>query len=498
MAKIGFLFGAGAEECYRQPKGAEFVFDTLCKRKEDLYKALEVFYAGRDIEGYAEKYRARFLFNHRSHAYRRMVELSARSALGINYDNEETDKNMVEFCSGTSDAYGLHDEHKGHKEIIKNACDLLNEDSVKQIIKVLYILSLSADLGETDFKKQNKYVKSKLYYRLLTGVGQGNSVSRKGMAPFKQYDALSGNFKDFNAFLIKSNLKYYGVIEQDFSTIVNPQRAGTVKFWRLVNYFWSAYFSILIPMIKLSSKYEDLVKDEKRVYGNLLSADADGQPILFEVLHHLASKRYLEESRDKTEKESYYEALKKENIPIDFVLTANYTPYVKTLGLKDCKYCYLAGSVFQFEYPYELRTIDVRDNASEIKSSDLVFPYIMTQAPVKPIIESRLIGEYSKAINHLNGCDLLIILGYSLCENDNHINSLLREYITKPKKKMLVCHYNSSAPATCQSIPEEEVKESLYKKLRVKKDEVAGKIVLISHDGNAAGLAEKIKDYING
>ena len=77
--------------------------------------------------------------------------------------------------------------------------------------------------------------------------------------------------------------------------------------------------------------------------------------------------------------------------------------------------------------------------------------------------------------------------------------TMLREFITKPKRKMLICHYyNPCDPATCQSISEEEVKESLYKKTPVKKDEVADKIDLLPHDGNAVRLAEKIKDYISG
>ncbi|NLA25841.1 MAG: hypothetical protein GX878_00440 [Firmicutes bacterium] len=513
--KIGFFFGAGAERCYCLPSGAGYVYDTLCTRKEELYKALEKFYSGRVLEGYAKNYQAEFLFYSNRHAYRRMIELSTRSALGINYDSKETDnKDIVELCFGSKVS---SDKHKTYRAIVQKAYDKYRkcrsrdsevskvENSIDSILKVLYMLSLNDALKLEEIKDINEFweinrnLKSDLYYRLFEGVE--NKKSEKDDVGFEQYDALSKDDKNFIASFVRNNLKYYGVIEQDFSTIINPQRAGPVKFWRLVNYFWSAFFSILKPMLKLSSKYRHLVDDENLNYEELLNTSVDGRPFLIEVLQHLVSDDYLEECTNKVKKKSYYAVLREEskkgNVPIDFVLTTNYTPYVKTLGLEDKKnnkYCYLAGSVFQFEFPYELRTIDVRDNASEIKSSDLVFPYIMTQAPVKPIIESRLIGEYSKAINHLNGCDLLIILGYSLGENDNHINSLLREYITKPGRKMLICHYyNPSDPATCQSIPEEEERESLYKKLRVKKDEVADKIDLLPHDGNAFSLTEDIK-----
>ncbi len=540
MVKIGILFGAGAERYHSLPSGADYTYDTLCTRKDKLYEALKKFYEKRTNDRYVKKHtRAEFLFSHKSHVYRRMIELSVLSALKIEFNNDDYDnanikKEIVDYCYEINNPYNTYVKHKARREIVtkafneyiesyddKNSHDKLsakdiqlNEDSINTILKVLYMLALEFDLDDKiifdsidkkEFSDQNKDLKSELYYRLLSGVIRKNKES---LAFFKPYDDLPEYHKDFITWFVKNNLKYYGVVEKDFSTIINPKEAGNIKFWRLVNYFWSAYFSILIPMLKLSSKYCHLVDDKNQVFDKLLNQAEKDKLLLFEVLHHFSTEDYLKESSinakrivSNTAAESYYySAFKEENIPIDFALTTNYTPFIKTLDLKDNAYCYLAGTVFEFEYPYEMRIINVCNHSNVIKDNDLVFPYILTQAPVKPIIEPKQIKEYSKAINYLDSCELLIILGYSLSENDNHINSLLREYITKPNKKMLVCHYCcSSDTISCQSNKKEEVKKTICQKLRIKDEdyeEQSKKVTVMINNGNAAQLAKSINEYI--
>ncbi|RQD75867.1 MAG: hypothetical protein D5R97_05390 [Candidatus Syntrophonatronum acetioxidans] len=527
MEKIGFLFGAGAEMYYGLPCGANYTYETLCTRKYDLYEALNKFYENRSIKGYAEYRKADFLFSHNSHTYRRMIELSLQSVLETDFENNDKINEIVKYCYGNITTYESRD-HKKNRDIVNQAYKdykkdkpgngnnemrikdaLLNEYSINAIMKVLYILALRFDrknLSNLKFSDHNRELKSKLYYRLFMGVRRKNNWEET--TTFEPYDNLSEDNKNFITNFVKKNLKYYGVVEKDFSTIINPSKAGIVKFWRLINYFWSAYFSILIPMLKLSRKFENLTENEKQMYEYLLSLNNEGKLHLVEVLQDLITEDYLRESREKARdknkendetSESYYTSLKEEKIPIDFALTTNYTPFVKMLNLKDDAYCYLAGSVFQFEYPYEMRTINVCDNKNELKTDDLVFPYIMTQAPVKPIVESHQIIEYWKALSYLDSCDLLIILGYSLCENDNHINSLLREYITKPNKKLLLCKYTepiNSLNDKGMEEYEENSKNSIYEKLRVTDNDVSNKVDVILTRGNARKLADDIKDYI--
>ncbi|NLY82248.1 MAG: hypothetical protein GX078_05685, partial [Clostridiales bacterium] len=58
---------------------------------------------------------------------------------------------------------------------------------------------------------------------------------------------VNDNANDYQN-LIKE-FSYYCTVEKDFATIINPNKFGIKRFSRLINYFWSAYFSILIPIL---------------------------------------------------------------------------------------------------------------------------------------------------------------------------------------------------------------------------------------------------------
>ena len=100
----------------------------------------------------------------------------------------------------------------------------------------------------------------------------------------------------------------------------------------------------------------------------------------------------------------------------------------------------MAGKLIQMEDPYNLELLDLRENQDF--QDRLVFPFMMTQAPVKPIVFPEQIREYSRFASALDESDILVILGYSLNESDNHINVYLRDYLKKDNKKIIYCvHY---------------------------------------------------------
>ena len=108
---------------------------------------------------------------------------------------------------------------------------------------------------------------------------------------------------------------------------------------------------------------------------------------------------------------------------------------------------FLSGELALFEVPYELRLVDIRKyklvdtKEDKIKKTDLIFPFLYTQAPIKPIIEPRIIKEYAKALEYLNEIDCLVVVGYSLSTNDNHINAFLRDFVMKQGKRFIYCDY---------------------------------------------------------
>jgi hypothetical protein len=147
-------------------------------------------------------------------------------------------------------------------------------------------------------------------------------------------------------------------------------------------------------------------------------------------------------------------------------------------GIPEC--IYLAGKLSQFEWPHLLSVQDLANEETAISKSDFVFPFLMTQAPVKPIIAPVQIREYSKALQQLESADILFILGYSLCENDNHINAILRDFLLKSQdKKIIYFEYTDKVV----EVEDSAIKRRLREQLKLTDDECIGKIKVIIHNG---------------
>lgn len=118
-------------------------------------------------------------------------------------------------------------------------------------------------------------------------------------------------------------------------------------------------------------------------------------------------------------------------------MTSNYYRYAELLGEKD-QIAYLNGELKLFEFPEILTIGDVSDDSYDsIIREKLFFPFILGQSMLKPVIASQQIYAFNKALNILNKSDILVILGYNINEDDNHINVLLREFVTAKKDRKI-------------------------------------------------------------
>ena len=261
-------------------------------------------------------------------------------------------------------------------------------------------------------------------------------------------------------------LVFSGGIEQYFSTIVDSECVEKQRFWRLINYFWNSFFTILmpytdyifkdIPEYNKNSKYSYIIDhiDEILLFKNLKSHIDEYHRIFayYEQLYELNKE------------------LKSKSISI---LTTNYMPFAEILT--DIRTVYLSGKITEFE-----------DNGLSIKEyhefdcSELIFPYILTQAPIKPIINGRQIKNLSSAIETLDKADQVYILGYSIPINDMHILSMIRDYITKNQEHELY-YYDYMREA--ESIKEDD-NSFLCEKLRLSCKEMTERIHVYKHSGN--------------
>lgn len=292
--KVAFLFGAGAEKGMGLPSGAQYTEQTMLHKNSELYKALEQFYKTRTTDKYSGKYRKDFLFsNSKSHTFLEVVKRAAKSVNEKCDDSTKIDEATQEVVSAYNtyaEAVRENERGNGTKEQVETA-----ENKLKTIAEKAYSEIIGKDIKVRECSKD--------------------------------YHTLREHFS------------YYGSVEKDFSSIIRPKEAGTITFWRLVNYFWTAYFTIACPLLEikepLKHDYQELLND----------------------LPDTIKKIYCKDTINKFVHDSYYACLHKD-YPNSMAITTNYTPFVEHVwGAENS--VYLAGKLSQMEDPTTFEILDL-------------------------------------------------------------------------------------------------------------------------------------------
>lgn len=163
-------------------------------------------------------------------------------------------------------------------------------------------------------------------------------------------------------------------------------------------------------------------------------------------------KKPSESSKNKGKK--YYDILKKildsseENSCKYFITTTNYTDYVSEI-FGTINTAYLHGKLKWFEDLKTLQVFDCDDDKeydklleiaetqSKSKQTRLI-PFIMIPSGVKPLICQKQIDEFKKFSDNLDKSDYLVIVGYNLNSEDNHINSIISSWLRENEKHKVI------------------------------------------------------------
>lgn len=390
------------------------------------------------------------------------------------------------------------------KSLIKKNKVLVNYFKKNNGYKVQYIL----------YSNNNRIFKEMILETIDRLKNNSNKLQFK-----KKLEEYKTNYKIQNIFnkinngkkfdeienLIINNLKYEGNIEKYFYSLIGSEfEKNNSNYYKLFNYFWFAYFSILEPLLKCT-KYKDFSTNYNYIFDHF-----------DEIITYIYSKEFLDEFVENFKKENnnkennnsnknYYELLlellENKKIEIESILTTNYTPFVELYFDNNV---YLSGKLNCFEIPklnmlFEIKkpinkNIKIDENEEKIKinlqnyydkdKNNLNYiPFMMTQAPVKPIIHPIQIEEYNKAIQCLLKSDCLVIIGYSLCYNDYHILAIIKYFLNhNPNKKLIFCYYYNDKDAL-------KTKEEVSKRLKLDNCE---QIEVFRNDGNIEDLYNKI------
>lgn len=324
---------------------------------------------------------------------------------------------------------------------------------------------------------------------------------------------------------LEKDMEFAGCLERDFSTLMGLNKNDNFRYNRIFNYYWSSFFSIMDEIVKkdkeLIEKYKLLTKNKQINYSNVFS---NLKAIITEIYDEKFLKNYENNKKnnnnDNNKNKNYYKTFSSkdfDNYKLYSVITTNYTPFMelyfdrKENNKAKCdnkqderkKSIYLSGKLSLFERSDENEVFDIRDeniDNTKLKPIDY-FPFIMTQSPIKPIIHPKQIIEYNNFLNALESSEILVIIGYSLTKNDNHICCFLKEYYLKGKT-IIYCKYKKQGPNSTrkQQINKEaeeakccdEAKEECLKNLNLDKYEDKNRFHVIINTGNADDLFENV------
>lgn len=320
-------------------------------------------------------------------------------------------------------------------------------------------------------------------------------------------------------------MEFAGCLERDFSTLMGLNKNDNFRYNRIFNYYWSSFFSIMDEIVKkdkeLIEKYKLLTKNKQINYSNVFS---NLKAIITEIYDEKFLKNYENNKKnnnnDNNKNKNYYKTFSSkdfDNYKLYSVITTNYTPFMelyfdrKENNKTKCdnmqderkKSIYLSGKLSLFERSDENEVFDIRDeniDNTKLKPIDY-FPFIMTQSPIKPIIHPKQIIEYNNFLKALESSEILVIIGYSLTKNDNHICCFLKEYYLKGKT-IIYCKYKKQGPNSTrkQQINKEaeeakccdEAKEECLKNLNLDKYEDKNRFHVIINTGCANKLFKRV------
>lgn len=413
--KIAFLFGAGAE----------------CKDNFNLCSGLEylklTLYADKSLKGFKDA-----LSNYFTMKYFNSNFLYRKNTLDV---TTFLLKNFIIYKS-------THDELFFNKHMEK-ICKILNDDELRQICDTLgrndnipKHKSASTDSTKEGVKKNSDVDEIKKEFKKIITVSNYKHSSINVPILKDLFTKTDADGIDFDL-----NVGIAGSIDGYFHTIIDPYKYGAVRFSKIFNYYWACYFTILRDVLNFfvnngHSNYEEYLSDEASP-DNSSKRNLNYSAVLKNI-KKLTEKIYKEKVDKFAPENSYYKLIRKkieecEKIECLGVVTTNYYKFCETVSEN---VIYLNGQLNLFEYPELLEISDFEND--EIKADKIFFPFIFGQSLVKPIISPVQTEQFHRFHNLLSNTDILVILGFNINEDDNHINAFLHDYVKRGKKIIFV------------------------------------------------------------
>lgn len=239
--------------------------------------------------------------------------------------------------------------------------------------------------------------------------------------------------KENGELTINFNLGISGILDSYFHTIIDPRKYGPYNFSKIFNYYWACYFTILESTLKYllpnNSKFERYFIKDKLNYSyileNLVSLTNELYDPNLETFNDVCYYHFIREYLEK-----YTETIDCKNI-----ITTNYYNFTSQIQKETI---FLNGQLNLFEFPELLEVVDFNNLTINKKFDKLFFPFMFGQSFLKPIVSNYQIEQFNNFSKCLKNIDTLIIMGYNINEDDNHINSFLHNFLEEGKEIIIV------------------------------------------------------------
>lgn len=413
--KVTFLFGAGAEGKgnYGICNGFDYIRQVLVDENKKYTKDLKKYFSGNYFEK-TYKYREDASF-----AYQKIFKnfLIYKSYSDIEF--YETHKDTIRAFLGY-DINIINEELNMERET-KNNIEIENHKFK----------------DETDFPSLSAQIDDE-FKKILRGYDENHNEIKKGSIT---NDIIKKMFFDENSQendkpSVDFNLALSGILDSYFHTIISPAKYSKQNFSKVINFYWKCYFLILFYVLKYfnSPCFEKCFQNATEL----------NYEYVLKNLEKITDALYCESLKIPNHN-TYYDFISqklKENkstISCHSVITTNYFRFCETIIENPDDVIYLNGQLKYFEFPETLDVIDV--SKEKILQDQLFFPFIFGQSLVKPIVSVKQTEEFHKLNEVLfgkNSVDVLVILGYNINEDDNHINSYLHKFVNKENKRVIV------------------------------------------------------------
>jgi hypothetical protein len=456
MAKIGFLFGAGAEACYGLPTGGRFALDIF---RQDVTANKNEFINMRNSVDNTTKYAGTWLPDDYD---TRSVSTYGKSVIeNIIKDTLEHKREHIIRKLNDFDSYA--EKIKIHLEYGKNL-ENIDEIISRELNRSISDCQLNNNISFNQALNEGNDIFKSNYFSALLLIYKSKNLNNHLQLELKkiivsilqlQIGALGSSLvKNINDNIFRKKDEEIDLFDDIGEVLtLNYQSAGVIG----VEYL---YDSIKKENDENMDNQSKIVYFAKCILEDIFSSVLDYKSLIDSNWHYLycpknewakfckisifllTVKNYIISSiPSSVDNNGYYDDLKdcidKSKLEIAKIATTNYNNIIVEKIKEDITY--LNGSVTQWYDPY-LNKIDKKENLE----GKFIVPLLFTQSGTKPMTSIYKSCEYVDLYRAWKDADFIVIIGFGFNKDDEHINGIIRTLINEDDKNIIVVDKNTS------------------------------------------------------